>query len=87
MSHSQSDFPPERCTSDEVWTHKWLAAKTAIENVNIKITGIDMSAAFDTIDRNNLLQILETPLESMNRGSYSNYQATHTIAPGEARQI
>ncbi|GFS09675.1 RxLR effector candidate protein [Elysia marginata] len=42
-----------------MWTHKWLAAKTNAENVEIKITGIDISAAFDTIDRKALLDILK----------------------------
>ena len=45
---------------DVVWTHKWLAAKTLKEDVIIKISGIDMSAAFDTIDRNKLLNIIAT---------------------------
>ena len=30
------------------------------EDVNIKISGIDMTAAFDTIDRNQLLNIITT---------------------------
>ena len=45
---------------DVVWTHKWLVAKTLKEDVNIKIAGIDMSAAFDTIDRNQLPNIIAT---------------------------
>ena len=63
LSHSQSGFRPERSTSDVVWTHRWLAAKTVTENINIKITGIDMSAAIDTIDRDILLQILKNIVE------------------------
>ena len=58
MSHSQSGFRPERSTTDVAWAHKWLAAKTKKEDVEIKITGIDMSSAFDTIDRQTLLDIL-----------------------------
>ena len=49
--------------ADVAWTHKWLAAKTLQEKINITITGIDMSAAFDTIDRATLLNILETIIE------------------------
>ena len=63
LSHSQSGFRPERSTSDVVWTHRWLAAKTVTENINIKITGIDMSAAFDAIDKDILLQILKSIVE------------------------
>ena len=74
LSHSQSGFRPERKTFDVVWAHRWLAAKTVTENINIKITGIDMSAAFDTIDRDILLQILKkTSLKKTNSDSYSSY--------------
>ncbi|GFS20409.1 endonuclease-reverse transcriptase [Elysia marginata] len=59
LSHSQSGFRPNRSTSNVAWTHKWLAAKVNIENIAIKIAGIDMSAAFDTINRETLLKILE----------------------------
>ena len=58
LSKSQSGFRPDRSTSDVVWTHKWLAAKIYKENIAITITGIDMSAAFDTINRNLLIDIL-----------------------------
>ncbi|GFR67859.1 RNA-directed DNA polymerase from mobile element jockey-like [Elysia marginata] len=60
LSNSQSGFRPNRSTADVVWTHKWLSAKTLKEDVRIKITGIDMSAAFDTIDRSQILDILKT---------------------------
>ena len=65
LSHSQSGFRPDRstCTADVAWAHKWLAAKTKKEDVEIKITGIDMSSAFDTIDRQTLLDILREIVE------------------------
>ena len=63
LSANQSGFRPFRSTSDVVWTHRWLAAKTALSDLEIKVTGIDMSAAFDTIQRQRLLQILEEILE------------------------
>ncbi|GFR67696.1 retrovirus-related Pol polyprotein LINE-1 [Elysia marginata] len=59
LSNSQSGFRPNRSTADVVWTHKWLSAKTLKEDVPIKITGIDMSAAFDTINRRQILDILK----------------------------
>lgn len=40
-----------------------MAAKTNVENIEIKITGIDMTTAFDTIDRQMLLDILENIVE------------------------
>ena len=63
LSANQSGFRPFRSTSDVVWTHRWLAAKTALTDLEIKITGIDMSAAFDTINRQLLLEILEKFLD------------------------
>lgn len=59
MSNNQSGFRPNRSTADVVWTHKWLAAKTLKEDVTIKISGIDMSAAFDTINRQEMLNIVK----------------------------
>ena len=50
--------PPDRSMADVVWTHKWLAANPLKEDVNIKISRIDMTAAFDTIERNQLLNII-----------------------------
>lgn len=48
-----------RSMADLVWSHKWLTAKVNIENLQIKITGINVKtyAAFDTIKRHALLLI------------------------------
>ena len=51
LSPNQSGFRPCRSTADVVWTHRWLAAKSQKEQIKLKLTGIDMSAAFDTVDR------------------------------------
>ena len=59
LSKSKSGFRANRSTSDMVWTHKWLAAKVNKKTIAITITGIDMSAAFDTISRSLLLDILK----------------------------
>ena len=60
LSKNQSGFRPDRSTADVIWTHRWLAAKTLKEDTTIKISGIDMSAAFDTINRRHLLEIVKT---------------------------
>ena len=60
LSPNQSGFRPCRSTADVVWTHKWLAAKIQKEKIKLNLTGIDMSAAFDTVDRQKLLNILES---------------------------
>ncbi|GFR77850.1 reverse transcriptase (RNA-dependent DNA polymerase) [Elysia marginata] len=60
LSPSQSGFREGRSTSDIVWwSHRWLVSKTYVENIDFFITGIDMSCAFDTIDRHLLLNILK----------------------------
>ncbi|GFR93923.1 RNA-directed DNA polymerase from mobile element jockey-like [Elysia marginata] len=59
LSPSQSGFREGRSTSDIVWSHRWLVSKIYAENIDFFITGIDMSSAFDTIDRHLLLNILK----------------------------
>ena len=59
ISPCQSGFRPNRSTADVVWTHRFLAAKAQEEQTTFFITGIDMSAAFDTIKRDKMLEIAE----------------------------
>ena len=63
LSHTQSGFRPNRSTADVVWTHRFLAAKAQSEQIEIYITGIDMSAAFDTIKRDKILDIAKDFLQ------------------------
>ena len=63
LSANQSGFRQFTSTADVVWTHRWLAAKTALTDLEMKVTGMDMSAAFYTINRQLLLKILEEFLE------------------------
>ena len=63
LSCNQSGFRPFRSTADVVWAHRWYAAKAALCDINIHITGIDMSSAFDTIKRDLLMDILGRFLE------------------------
>ena len=60
LSSSQSAYRAGRSTADIIWAHRWLIAKTLKYRVAIHILGLDMSRAFDTIDRQKLLDILET---------------------------
>lgn len=46
-----------------VWTHRWFAAKAELSDINVKITGIDMLSAFDSINRELLVEILGTFLD------------------------
>ena len=62
LSHSQAVYRKWRSTTDIVWSYRWLLAKVQEYNITIYITGIDMSAAFDTINRHKLLEIAERTL-------------------------
>ncbi|GFR64684.1 very-long-chain enoyl-CoA reductase [Elysia marginata] len=64
LSTSQSGFRPNRSTSDVIWAHGYLTAKVQKDaNLEINTTGIDMSAAFDTTNRKELLTILKEIVE------------------------
>ena len=55
LSPGQSGFRQNRSTTDAVWAHKWLVAAAQKHQIEIEILGIDMTSAFDTIDRQKLL--------------------------------
>jgi hypothetical protein len=56
LQPTQSGFRPNRSTTDVVWMHKWLIATTQKHKIAIEILGVDMSSAFDAMDRNILLE-------------------------------
>ena len=60
LSSAQSAYRSNQSTADIVWAHRWIAAKIQRENLKAHITGIDMTSAFDTIRRDDLINILET---------------------------
>ena len=61
LSQSQSTYREGRSTTDIIWTYKWIIAKVQRQKgTKIFITGIDMTAAFNTILRKALLEELET---------------------------
>ena len=43
-----------------MWSYRWILAKVQEVAIRIFIVGIDMSSAFDTIDRNKLVEIVES---------------------------
>ena len=63
LSESQSAYRKSRSTTDAVWAHRWMTAKTQAQDISIFITGIDMSSAFDTIHRDELFKIVEKILD------------------------
>ena len=51
LSQSQSAYRKSRSTTDVVWAHRLMAAKTQVQDIAIIITAFDMSSAFDTVYR------------------------------------
>ncbi|GFS07152.1 endonuclease-reverse transcriptase [Elysia marginata] len=63
LSPSQAGFRQNRSTADIVWSHKWLISKVQKIKEEFTLLGIDMTPAFDTINRSKLIDICETFLE------------------------
>ena len=63
LSPSQSAYRTGRSTGDVVWSYRWILAKVQEIDIKIYIIGIDMSSAFDTIDRQKLVDICEAFLD------------------------
>ena len=63
LSLTQSGFRRGRSTADVVWSHRWLASVCQRYRTQINILGIDMSKAFDTIQRDCLLEVLQSFLD------------------------
>ena len=55
LAPTQSGFRTNRSTTDAVWAHKWMAALVQKIKTTINILGIDLTAAFDMLDRQKLL--------------------------------
>ena len=59
LSPSQSAYRNGRSTTDIVWAYRWMLAKAQSCDVEIHSIGIDMTAAFDTVDRSKMLSLIE----------------------------
>ena len=55
LPHGQAGSRPGRSTSDGVWAKQMCIAIAAHFNVSVSSLGTDIRAAFDTVDRNKLL--------------------------------
>jgi hypothetical protein len=55
---SQSGSRPGRSTGDIIWSYRWLNAIAERYNKEFTIMGIDLSKAFDCINRGKILEIL-----------------------------
>ena len=48
LAQSQSAYRKSRSTTDIIWAHRWIIAKTQTQDITIHVTSIDMSRAFNT---------------------------------------
>ena len=48
-----------RTTGGIIWAYRWIIAKMQIVKEKTLVTGIEMSSAFDAINRNKLIEILK----------------------------
>lgn len=60
LDQSQCGFRQNRGTGDAVWAHKFMVAKAIKYKWKVHILGIDLSKAFDTVNREKLVQVLQT---------------------------
>ena len=60
MSLSQYAYRPGRSTGDIVLAHKFMIAGALMKGLDAVCVGIDMSKAFDTVDRDRLVTILRS---------------------------
>ena len=56
---SQSGFRQNRSTAVAVWTHKWMIARVMKVREEIHILGVDQSRAFDTLNRQRMIDGLK----------------------------
>ena len=63
MGHTQSAYRKGSSTADVIWTHRFNMTTLCTTKQEIHVTSLDMSSAFDTISRSQLINICETFLE------------------------
>jgi len=64
ISITQSGFRKDRSTSDLVWTYRWMMAYVKKYDQQFHIMGIDLSKAFDCLDRNILISEIENVIDN-----------------------
>ena len=57
LPQSQHAYRNSKSTTDVVWMCRMICAKAIKYDITVYVTGIDMTSAFDTIDRSKLLNI------------------------------
>ena len=59
VSLNQHAYRSKRSTTESIWTTQWLYAMSERYEERIHLMGIDLSKAFDCLDREKLMRILE----------------------------
>ena len=73
LSVSQAAYRPKRSTSDILWVHRFIIAKVQLyQDLKVYITVIDMSSAFDTINRQKIMNEFNTFLDEALRKKCPN---------------
>ena len=60
ISHNQAAYRKGRSIEYVVWTHKMKIASTITSGKTLKIQGIDLSSAFDTMDCGRLMKVIDS---------------------------
>ena len=64
LSASQAAYRPKRSTGDIAWAHRFIIGKLQLyQDLEVYITGIDMSSTFDKINRKKPMDELNTFLD------------------------
>ena len=74
INNRQCGFRKRRSSCEISWFHLWIRVISHRSRRAIEITGIDMSKAFDCVDREKFLFILENQLHSLQ-------SLVHTLYP------
>ena len=59
LVHIRVGFESIRGTADAVWAHRWMISQVQHFKKVTYVLGIDLSKAFDTIDRTKLMEVLK----------------------------
>jgi sorting nexin-29 len=86
ISISQSGFRKGRSTSDLVWTYRWIMATVTKYKETIHIMGLDLSKAFDCINREKLLENLKEILDP-SEIRITQYLLAHTNLQAKAKGV
>lgn len=73
----------DRSIADVVWKYRWLVAKLNAEKLKITGTGRDTKAAFDTVKRKILIDLLK---QIVNEDQLSLVQFLRTIQTNKNKQ-